>query len=524
MTSLTIDVPHSPYFIEIHSSPRKAIELALERGLVRSNYVINYLRGKKKLPISILESACQINKKDEKVPVKYQYAWFCLDKVRLYRKASETKYVSPRVSFHPIYVEPKEHIFDLFRETLKDKTKTELARLCSVKHRQIIYQWVTGKIRPQLTGLLKVCQLLDEDIWSVLDGCKLYGHSCPEEENLVFKNYHRRELLDILVWIKLEGHLSISQPKVETNQKLADKDILDRFSQRIVQLYRINPKQVFVYNNSTLKGTIKDWEGFKLTISSAPLRQILCLRYGIPIGYKCSFVNLNEELSACNNDEDAYKLLSVCIETEGSFTQRKERDYNRPLITFSSLSPAMLNSLLNFSRKRGYSAYLVTNPTKKAQDFRIWGVHSFVKCCFDMFPYFTHYSKLNRALSFLSNKLILKKIWLTSSPDIKSLIIRARNRFETPAKNKALARVLSERVGEYITRHKVNGWLNLNQSISLYDLTALCDLEQVDYFKYIPKYLALVLWANKYISRKRLEEIRQIPDSFKYIEEIKNGL
>lgn len=532
---MNLTMQNSPYWIEPAEKPQKAIKLALKMGLLQKNIIDEkmldgYLKSKNSVPIWVIEASCKMNKKNSEIPIQYQNVWFCLNQAILVRKMP-TKIIKPKLNFYSVYIEPSERVISLINSAIeKVGSKTKLAILCGVNHRQSIRQWESGEIRPQLMGFMKICEILKKDVWKVLNGHKMYGHSCPEEESLTFRNYSTSELLDILTWIKLEGHLPLGRGAVETNQKKDDVEILKRFSGRLIDLYKINPKLVLFYDNSIKKGTIKDWEGFKLCISSSPLRQILCLRYGIPLGYKCSFVDVQNELYSCENREDFYRVLSTAIESEGSFTFRRENGYSRPIIGITSASYKLVEEMIKILRKYGYNVYFVNNNAKSAYDLRIQGLDSFTKCCFNIFPYFSHPSKLRRAIMFLSDEKILMKVWVRPSYEIKELIEEVRDKYPGFHKNKNLAEELMKivplrsKVDFKMSRHTINGWLNLNKSLPLLAVILLCKASNKNYFKYIPKHLGLVLWTHGFIRRKELEMLRGITNSFEHVEAFKNGL
>lgn len=66
-----------PYYKEVE----KAIIYALgkRQSLVSLEFFEDWKKGKTLLPISILDKACEINRKDPFVPIRYQFTWFCLN-------------------------------------------------------------------------------------------------------------------------------------------------------------------------------------------------------------------------------------------------------------------------------------------------------------------------------------------------------------------------------------------------------------------------------------------------------------
>lgn len=518
--SLTGLKKKSFYLVAPSRIPQKAIEIALKNPCFQKDedeeeIMRDYLKSQKPLPIHLLERACKTNSKDKFISIQYQNLWICLNRTNIERKVSDTRTVNPIVNFHSVYVEPKEHIVQLVKDALAlIGTKTELARLCGTKFRQTIYQWTTKETRPQLIGLIKICQLLGKDIWEEIDGCKLYGHSCPEEEAITFQNHPRRELLDLLTWIKLEGHIALSQPKIETSQKKEAESTLHNFGKKFIHLYQMNPKVAFIYDNSIHNGTNKDWTGYKLSISSAPLRQILVLRYNMRPGYKCKTVEISEEIEACENDEDKKQVFSTILETEGSFFPYKQGS-PLPRIAVSSASKKFREQASELATELGYRVQKVDcskGTTTESYDFRINHLHDTIKCFYDVLPYFSHPIKKKRFLEITKDKKLLHSIKLRPTQEIKQLIKRARALCSNNnvACNRELARKIQKdnpTSFEY-RRWNVNGWIR-GKAVPLQPIIKMCDIVKESYFKYLPRHFSLVLWQQKFINKEEFEKIRK---------------
>ena len=507
----------NPYQVEPSENPKQAIKFALERGLIERhridpNIVNNYLKSKSNIPIWILEAACNINNEDINIPIKYQVLWFCLDKNKLKRRLNKKKVLSPILSFSTVYIEPSVKIIKTIKQALSIiGTKKELGRLCSVK-RQTVYQWIAKKTKPSLLGLLKICQILNKNIWDLIENHKLYSYSATNKEFLVFKNYPENQIIDILTWIKLEGHLNLKNPYTETSQKNKDVKVLELLKEKIKKLYKIKENHFLIYDNSTKKGTIKDWSGFKLVISSAPLRQILCLRYGIPLGYKCSFIELSKEIESCKTKEDKFKLISTVIETEGSLTFSDKIKQKNPVISVTSASKILIQQLKDLFDGLGYKVKIYPHNINDCE-LRIHGLNLLTKLYFDIYKYFNHPSKKKRFLDLLCDKNALIRLRIKNSPKITKLIRETRI---ITKKSKNLNRDLvdnlnkkMESVSDYkISRHVISGWINQKKSPTLLPIFLMCKITKKDIFSIIPKYHAPLVWANGLISLDNLNKIR----------------
>ncbi|MDD5163291.1 MAG: hypothetical protein PHD95_03730 [Candidatus ainarchaeum sp.] len=504
----------SSYFVELSKNPQKAIEIALqnptfERTENEEKTMKDYLDSKCLLSIRLLERACRINAQDKFIPIQYQQLWVCLNKTRIQRNVANKRIVKPLVAFHSVCLEPKDNLVGLVNDALKlVGTKTELAKLCNVKHRQLIYFWTKKQGKIQLLALIKICQLLDKDIWQEIDDCKLYGHCAPEEEAITFHNYPRRELLDLLIWIKLEGHIALSQPRVETCQRKGAECTLEKIKEKFVRLYKMNPKVALIYDNSIHKGTDKDWDGYKLSISSAPLRQTLVLQYNMQPGYKCKDVEISDEINACKNDEDKKQIFATILETEGSFFP-ENRDKQFPRIAASSLSKKFRDQASKLGTELGYRIQKVNCDKGKNTDFydfRINYLTDTIKCFYDVLPYISHPIKKSAFLKIIENKEFLHCIKLQNNTKIKSLIKSARakcsnNMYQC---NKALVQKIEENKKTMFKykRHNVNGWLR-GKAVPLQAIIEMCRITKQDFFEYMPECLSLILLQNKYISNEK---------------------
>ncbi|MFQ6120025.1 MAG: hypothetical protein ACE5KE_09080, partial [Methanosarcinales archaeon] len=76
-------------------------------------------KGKTLLPISILDKACEINRKDPFVPIRYQFTWFCLNGKNIIRKQPSGRIFSPKVSFAPVYVEKKKRLIEFLLQAIE---------------------------------------------------------------------------------------------------------------------------------------------------------------------------------------------------------------------------------------------------------------------------------------------------------------------------------------------------------------------------------------------------------------------
>ena len=517
------DLFESKYLIHFADNPRHAVRLAFgekpkDFSGSEANAIKKYLSNEVLLPINVLKKSCRINKIDANIPIQFQHIWICLNKCKIERQLSEIKKVTPIVAFHSVYVEPRKNLTELVETAVKlVGTTGKLALLCNVKKRQTVSQWRTGKTKPQLIALLKICELLEKYVWQEIDGCRLYGNGSPEEESMIFHNYHRSKLTEIIVWLKLEGHLDISAPRGETNQKSEAKITLIKIKEKIQKLYSLNPKQALIYDNSTQKGTQKDWTGFKLTISSAPLRQILALRYNMDIGYKCPEIEISEDVECSLDKEQKKQIFCTVLETEGSFLVDKK--YGLPRICVSTISEKFIDQAIGLANELGYRTQKVKSTKGKNKmffEFRINHLNDTVKCFYDILPYFVHPTKKATFLKILENPELLHKLRLSNQNSLVELIKNARliiSKSKTGINKKLANEIQTINRGKFTyKRSSVNGWIR-GKAIPLQAITRCCQITGDDYFKHVPNNMSVILMKNNIISEDEFWKVRKSEQS-----------
>lgn len=350
---------------------------------------INY-DNSKWLPIDLVKKACEINLKDSFKPIYSQYLWFCLDGVRVRRKLASGKVLIPQVIFNPVYLENKDKIVSLIKRAMKKLPQSQRINFARLVGRspQSIDSWKSRRAKVPITAVLKACQILRLDPWKTIDGERLYTSGKSAKNSIIFKNRETNEIREIITWIKAEGYLRISSTEVGLVQNKEGKDSLQDVINKIIKSFHISQSNIHIGIRSDKPNAID------VVISSAPLRQILCLKYGISIGFKSYSINYSNEINNAKSREEKLKLLSKIFESEGSFGFRR---FNLPDFHIVSASLEAIKNVNSLLKNLGYEPF---GPTPHHSAFKtgIGNIEGSVKFCYDILPYFKHKEKIEYIL------------------------------------------------------------------------------------------------------------------------------
>jgi hypothetical protein len=343
----------SPYFIYYSSNIIEAINIAIHNGLfneysINSRLINDYKRKKKLLPIWVAEAACSINSKYHKIPITYQNLWFCLHNTNITRTQPSGRKFRSKVRFAPCYISTNKKIRKLLEETLTklNTSQRRFSLLCGHKYGSIRLRH--GKL--PITVILKICQVLKLNIWDLLENCELTGKTSQKGKITIPKNKEDSDIDVLLIWVRTEGHLTLSNTIIEINQK-ANLQSLKKLEKMFTNKFNLKNKICFT------KGSIGE---DRLLISSSPLRQLLCLKYEIPAGYKSNSLdkmNLNRL-----SKKHYQKMMAAFIQTEGclSYAYTRNKKKRLPKFEFVVKDKSLANDCLTVLRKLGFHPHQYT--------------------------------------------------------------------------------------------------------------------------------------------------------------------
>lgn len=455
----------------------------------------------------MLDKACKINRTDPFIPVKYQFTWFCLHKVQIQRKQPSGRLLKPLVTFSPVYVEKKKQLLEFLKKAIEVcGSKEKFSELICYSPISLNH-WLNMKSvrKAPITAYMKAAQLLNQDIWEILNNTKLYGKTSPDF--IVFKKKYPMEINDIRIWIETEGTLLSHQARLQIRQSESGLSALNQLSQKFKEVFGINPKYLVLRS---------DQEGqFKLYIESAVVRQILCLQYDIPLGYK-AYQKPPKDLFEFNDREEGLRKLTRYLETEGCFTFSRKSDHINLVVTFGCRNKERRNLLSNMLMKLGYRPKKHHQYDNHAHIYSVGlcGIRQTTKLLFEIFPYFWHVGKIRECLIKKDQPILLQRQLLSLlrfKPDDK--LIDLIQEWICIFGNERLVFKFVKRFADAFNisipnNHRIVWYWQRKVKIPLFVIFILSSFLGKNCLDCLPKYVSLPLWLNDFCSLKQIEKIR----------------
>ncbi len=382
-----------------------------------------------------------------------------------------------------LYIQASEDLRKKLVDILNTKNKLKL-RLVKQYGTKNIKRWLCGA-RAIPSNFLE--DVIKENIWSFLDG--EYVKTLARGSSIkLSKKLSVAEAL-LLGWVLSEGHLG----KTKTTISQANKTTL------------INLKRnLRTFNNNAIR-IYPDRDTYVLRLPAA-FKYYLAKRHNIPTGNKSRIITVPKEILNARR-EIKLAFLAAYFEGDGSFTHYKRKLqtglFHAPRATIGTASQALANDLKILFQSLGYSPKL--SYDKKKADFKvqILKFQEFANLFFDLAPYLICRKSTDRFVRLLAQERLLKAIPI-SAP---KLVKKVRSRFKTWAQ---VSKYISKHFNYLITYHSVKNWAYGNFSPPLHVILRLCEHLSEDYFNWIPKYYAGLLWANKKISFANFKRIRGV--------------
>ncbi|MBI5061821.1 MAG: hypothetical protein HZB67_05940 [Candidatus Aenigmarchaeota archaeon] len=337
------------------------------------------------LSFSALEHIFEINAKYADVPVIYQNIWFCLHEQRITRYRAGGRLINPPVSFYPIYIEISEENIKLIKDAIKVAgSRDKFAKLVCYDTASL-NAWLLKKRKPPVTSIIKSCQILGIDFWDELENTKLYGKT--SKDYITFTNNYPNDIDDIRIWIENEGSLATSSTEITFKQNESGLDALRKLQDLFIHIFGI-------------KGSIsfdKNSEAYLLRIISAPIRQVLCLKYNIPLGYKI-YSQPSTDLFEFVNRQEGLRKLARNLETEGCFTfiRKKNADYLR--VSFGSANRARRDLFTGMANNLGFKFMSYDQEKRRNYHSVIVDNTEIIKLINEIAPYMWNKNKINKAI------------------------------------------------------------------------------------------------------------------------------
>jgi RNAse (barnase) inhibitor barstar len=368
------------------------------------------------------------------------------------------------------------------------------------------WEYLNGRCNIPLTVIFKACNILAVDAWELLDGHKLYARD--KNNFLTFKKDFGFEMEIIKNWVKLEGNLSLSSPEMKITQSNEGRDALISLQKSI--------DKTFDYEVATKLTSCKTRPSIDIFyIFSSPLRQILVLRHGIPLGYKSRKIK-PETHPAILQEEETMRLVASDFETEGSFVCRKKTMHHTDYCEFSisTYSKQCSRNMYMRLKSMGFSPSFeehrrIRKTTETEYKVIVRKYNDLVRLCFGVMPYLHHRKKIRDICMGLADKNYILKCRIRKSRRLSELLLKSKQKLGTYKK-----------FAEYISSHAqtsknidtVREWVTGYCDVPIMVVWSACKLTGDDWKKHIPSYFSMLLWLNGLISEEDMKQIYNSAD------------
>lgn len=292
--------------------------------------------------------------------IKTKCVWESINGCKIRRKLINSNYITTKVNFQPIFVEPSNEIIRLIIQSVK---KHGLKKFMKELNLSIVrfYSWKGKHSWISIDAIERACDILNLNILEVLEG--KFVRSGGSKISIPFTTKLNRNRAVLLAWLCMEGHLAILSPQIDIPQD----DI--RSLKRIHRLFQ---------QECGVKGkihTIKGKKVWRLLICSAPLRYIFCKYFSTPIGYKCSRVRIPKQIFS-SNEEIQKAFISGCVETDGTVYGHKtpRRKYVKPVFNLEIISENFIKDFARLLNLFDYKFSVFTNSRPICKDYKTYNL------------------------------------------------------------------------------------------------------------------------------------------------------
>lgn len=303
------------------------------------------------------------------------------------------KIVKPKVDFATVYVEKKDELMKLLLKAIEKCGGKAI--FCTLVGYSLtsLNEWLNLRSvrKAPVVAFFKVAQLLDLDIWKILDGVKLFGKT--SRDYLVYREKYQ-EIENLLIWIESEGTIQIDRRYIQIRQG----------KEGIGALYTLKEKFERIFGLERHLSIIEDQnDQYKLCIYNSPLRQILVLRYGLQLGYKV-YADAPANLFRFGNRKEGLEKLARHFETEGCVSFKVNYHKIKPIFSIASRNKDKVKNLVELICNLGWKA--------KQYQWKHLGIDMFTACVYRKYeiidlceairPFLWHKGKLDAIENILS--------------------------------------------------------------------------------------------------------------------------
>lgn len=415
------------------------------------------------VPIDVLKEATESCSRDPYVPIYLQNLWFCLHR-QIVRKPVNIGYIELRVLFPPVRVNKNEKILNLLKHAKDWVGHKKFAELCGLTH-WAIYSWFTKKHLPPLTAVMKACQILGKEVWEVLDGVQL----CGTKDRIIFRNHLdnklKKDLNDLIDWLSTEGHLSINGWHITITQYKENRKILEELKDKFTNVFGIEKNRINIYDYRNV---------CCLYLSSTVIRQLLVLRYGLPLGNKSDIIRIKKV---------NWRTIANYLMAEGYFAFN-----GRGLMAgISSNSTDVREKIYHFLKNNGY--HPSWSVSKKAKSVLIQRMEESLKFLHEAWPYLNE-SKRWQALEVLRMPATFARLRM----DTNSKIIELLKKVTKMLGKEELVEMINREGNKYgikYAKRQLEHWIypGSERRIPLFVVRVACQASKEDFRQFASPYV-----------------------------------
>lgn len=415
------------------------------------------------IPIDMLRKATESCLKDPHIPIYFQNLWFCLHQ-QIVRKPASTGYMELKVLFPPIRVEKNEKILTLLKHAKEQIGHRKFAELCGLTH-WAAYSWFTKKHLPPITAVMKACQILRKDVWDVLDGVKL----CGTKDRITFRNHlddrMKEDLNDLIDWLNTEGHIRINGWTITITQHKENQKTLEELRSKFVTVFGVGENRIRIHKYRNL---------CCLYLSSAVIKQLLVLKYGLPLGSKSDIIEIGSV---------DWRTVANYLMAEGYFAFNGRG----VMAGISSNSVNVREKIYTFFKTNGYHPSWSIGT--KAKSVLVQRMEEGLKLLHVVWPYLNE-TKRRQALEVLRKPATFARLRVNIDNKITDLF----KKVEKMLGKKGLIEMINHEGGKYgikYAKRQFEHWIypGSERKVPLFVVWAACRVSKEDPRCFIPSYV-----------------------------------
>lgn len=239
----------------------------------------------------------------------------------------------------------------------------------------------------------KLALVTRTDFEDLIDKRKMRGQnagSSLDDGSLTFNVEMTSRKARIIGWIITDGNLHSRRNRIVVVQK--HRAVLERLALDFQREFQMHPSHFGIYRLG---------DSWRLMVASAPLKRMLSLYYGIPVGQKYSKVMVPPSLFEANRLIKLSFLIAV-IEGDGSFTFTTIRDKKYPQISLQAKNKIFIFQLRKMLNDLGFHPAKCNSRARGHFGFALKRKEEVIKFIREGLPLMIHDVKKKKAVKLLN--------------------------------------------------------------------------------------------------------------------------